>query len=139
MGTPLPPNQPGPNCGLCWGPGKPFGDFQTPRFITVTLTGIAPGDDWNPAHEQLLLTPHLLDQVITPCDWDIRDGIFLWNIRFTTSGTSASISRVQDALTVFVANPPGQCQTVLQNQQTDPFMVVGINGILTITWDLEGL
>ncbi|GAH49023.1 unnamed protein product, partial [marine sediment metagenome] len=62
MGTPLPPNLPDTLCANCWGPGKVFGDVPTPRVVNAALTKFIPGEHWDPDHDQLLLTTHLLEQ-----------------------------------------------------------------------------
>lgn len=135
MGTPLPPNEPGNPCNLCWGVGKEFGNYSTPRFITMILEGILPGDDWDPDHEQLLLTPHLLDQVITPCDWDIDDGIFRWQYGFTVAGTSCYVTRKSDSRTVFLADTGVDCQIRVPNQLITGWNVIAYNGFANFSWN----
>ncbi|GAI03414.1 unnamed protein product, partial [marine sediment metagenome] len=40
MGEPVGPEYTvGIPCPQCWGPGKPFGDVPTPKFVSITFTG----------------------------------------------------------------------------------------------------
>jgi len=68
MGTdPDDPYPPGTDCTRCWGVGKPFGDFPTPKFIKVTFTGVqqCPG----PPFGSLPNGEHILTQIPGTCTW----------------------------------------------------------------------
>jgi len=139
MGTPLPRNVLGNPCSVCWGVGKPFGEGETPKVLCMKLIGIKPGDDWDQDHEQLLLTPHFLEQIITPCDWDIDDGIFRWRWAFSATHTTGHVFRKSDSLTVFYQSYPPSCMTKLYNSYNDPWMVIAYDGFANITWNPEDL
>lgn len=137
MGTPLPENLIDNDCANCWGPGKTFGDFDTPRVINVALTKLLPGEHWNPDHEQLLLTTHLLEQQIGNCLWAIDDGIFFWRYQFGLFFTIATVRRNADNKPVFVDNFPPTCNTDIESSLLQPLGNVAYGGFLNAYWDQE--
>ncbi len=40
---PVPAGDP---AGVCWGPGKPFGDLETPESVVIVFSGILKGPNW---------------------------------------------------------------------------------------------
>jgi hypothetical protein len=139
MGTPLPPNLPADPCVICWGSGKPFGDTPTPRVIFLRLTFLSPGEFWVPAHEQLLLTPHLLEQQAFPCNFTIDDGIFFWTVFWTVASTQIDVFRIADNKSAFRKGTVIECATGLPSQHLTPAGVVAFNGFASITWNPEDL
>lgn len=139
MGTPLPPNLPGNDCLICWGIGKEFGFAPTPRVVTMQLFSLQPGEFWNPDDEQLLLTPHLLEQAIAPCFWGIDDGIFDWQLQFFAFTTFIRVIRIADGFEVF-RDPIGTaCQLSINNGRGAPAGGVAFDGHCFISWDPEDL
>lgn len=139
MGTPLPPNEPGDNCFVCWGVGKKFGNTTTPRIINVRLSALSPGDFWDPADEQLLLTPHSLVQGPGPCRFQVSDAKFSWELIYFFDRTLLSIIRLSDTKVVFRHEAGPNCLTSIPNQLIVPTDVVAFNGFANIDWNLEGL
>jgi len=139
MGTPLPPNEPGDNCFVCWGVGKSFGNTTTPRKIGVQLFGLEPGDFWDADDDQLLLTPHCLIQGPGACRWQVSDARFSWELIYFFDKTLLSIIRLSDTKVVFRHESSPICLTFIPNELTDPDDVVAFNGNATVSWSLEGL
>lgn len=139
MGTPLPPNEPGDDCINCWGPNKPFGDGPTPLTITVTLEDLEPGTFWIPSQEQLLLTPHLLQQIPVSCSWSINDGTFVFLLQYLPTRTILDVFNLNPFSPAFVARPPTPCLQELDNDNTAPSGIYAFSGFAAITWNLEGL
>lgn len=139
MGTPLPPNEPGDNCFVCWGVGKRFGDTTTPRIITVQLFDLQQGDFWNANDEQLLLTPHSLIQGPGPCVYSVNDEKFSWVLVYFFDRTLLIIIRVSDTKVVFRHEATPICLLTIPNELTDPNDVIAINGFANVSWNLEGL
>ena len=139
MGTPLPPNEPGLLCPLCWGPAKLFGDGPSPLVIQVRLTRFLPGDSFEDPQEQLLLQTHWLEQLAGPCSWRIDDGIFVWFAEFTSFETVVDVRRKLDNKPAFVGAFTDVCATDLPNTLLQPIGNVAFGGFANINWDLEGL
>lgn len=139
MGTPLPPNQIGDDCVLCWGFEKPFGNGNTPRIIQLRLTDLSPGQFWDPADEQLLLTPHFLQQHPVPCTYTIDDGRFLWEWVWGVGTTQIDVVRKDDFKSVFAYGSRFECDLFLPNWHQAPVGVVAYYGWALVTWSLEGL
>lgn len=139
MGTPLPPNEPGNLCAICWGAGKPLGDSPTPTVIQARLTSLLPGFAWNPDDEQLLWTTHYLTQRGNACEFRIQDGTFEWFLFFGPTNTHFSVTRNADGFLVFFHGTDQPCELDLDNELTLFTDGIAHNGFANLTWDLEGL
>lgn len=139
MGTPLTANEPGDNCPSCWGVGLTFGDTQTPRVITVALSGFQPGDLFTSAIGQLLLVPHLLEQTDQPCRYQINDRTFFWELNYNFFGTSLDVRRIVDSAGAFFANVPEECALSLANEERFPNNRIIFLGHAAISWSVAGL
>ncbi len=139
MGTPLPPNEPGFPCNVCWGPGTRFGIADTPKFITAQLFDIQQGEFWEPADEQLLLTPHLLEQLGPGCIWRLNDGTFLFQFLFAPSFTQLNVSHFPSASSAFIAFEFPACLLEVPSVLLTPAGNFGFAGNAVITWNPEGL
>ncbi|GAH87122.1 unnamed protein product [marine sediment metagenome] len=139
MGTPLPPNERGDLCNVCWGPGKPFGDTPTPHVIIARLTSLLPGEFWDAPAEQLLLVSHYLEQKVAPCEWSINDGSFVWDLNYNVQHTDFDVWRISDHELVFRTPLFFPCAIDLPNSLVDPAGNVAYNGFVNFTWDPEDL
>lgn len=139
MGTPLPPNDAGDNCFVCWGVDKAFGNTPTPRIITVKLSGLLPGDFWLQDDEQLLLTPHSLIQGPGPCRFQVSDAKFSWALVYLFDRTIFSILRFLDTKSVFGHESTQQCLTSIPNDQITPTNFIAYKGTASISWSVKGL
>lgn len=132
MGTPTPPNPGGNQCASCWGVGKEFGPVQTPRVITVTLSGLQPGEEWDADDEMILLTPHLLFQTQFPCTFEIRDDRFQWHINWEPHRTGCCVTRNRDNASVFQQGGGAPCIVVLVNFNDNPVGVAAFSGHFSV-------
>lgn len=141
MGTPLPPNEPGTPCLTCWGAGKTFGIATTPKLIRVQLAGLLPADNWDPALEQLLLTPHLLEQAppAFPCNFGIQDEHFAWSLAWTPIATGFSVLHLVTASHAFQASLPSICEISFVSELIQPIANFAMFGTANLTWSLAGL
>lgn len=139
MGTPLPPNEPGNPCTVCWGVGKAFGDEPTPKVIQLRLTSLLPGEYSDEADFDNLLVTHYLEQTGLPCLYEIIDGMLSWTVNWNPTNTYISVYNFGTLRTVF-HNLTGEiCLVDVPNQNTSPDDNIAWNGFANITWDLEGL
>lgn len=139
MGTPLTPNEPGNTCSICWGVGKTFGNGPTPTVVELRLTSLLPGEFWDQASEQNLLTTHWLEQQVNPCRFEITDGNFLWFVEWGPSATLVAVRNTVSLRFVFVATVPAICEVDMPSDIVDPVGSIAWNGFANITWDVEGL
>lgn len=140
MGTPLPPNEPGNDCALCWGVGKPFGDGPTPHMVNASLFMILPGEFWEPSEETLLLSSHQLIQHFGPCFWRVDDGQFVWIFELDGLETRFQVRRNSDNRPVFVGILPEICGTSIESGLFQPLGNVAFSGFANVVWspgDLE--
>ena len=71
MGDPVGPEYTvGIPCPCCWGVGKPFGDEPTPKYASITFSGL-PGI-WAPANRKWIGQ----QRPAIPCLWDFEDATF---------------------------------------------------------------
>lgn len=134
MGTPLPPNPPGNICANCWGPGEVFGNVATPKYVTVTLSGLKAGEFWVPADETLLLTPHVLIQSMFPCTFEVRDETFQWHLVWDPARTSASVIRIVDNESAFQQGNGDVCVQSLGNFSDEFDGVISFDGSMDIVF-----
>ncbi len=87
MGDPVgDPYVVGNPCTLCWGPGKAFGDVPTPKYVSITFSGLPPPFDianhkWIGQQDPL-----------NACLWDFEDAIFLGTYYFAFGVTGVYIA-----------------------------------------------
>lgn len=110
MGTPLPPNEAGDPCDFCWGPGQPFGDIETPRYIGFQLFNLQPGAFDIPADQPLLLTRQLLVQTGMPCTWFLRVGPYNFEFRYLLNQAAAFVRNFDTAKSVFETSGQTSCR-----------------------------
>lgn len=139
MGTRLPPNEAGNPCGICWGAGKEFGEGPTPTVITAQLYSLQPGEFWNPAHELLLLTPHLLIQGGQPCFWAVQDEFFTWQLQYFNFTTWVRIFLTIGVKQVFRDAIDPACQVSLPNGLAAAANNFAYDGHLLFSWNPEDL
>lgn len=139
MGTPLPPNEPGNNCDVCWGPGKLFGDGPTPTIIQLRLTSLLPGEFEHEADFDNLLVTHWLVQRGLPCVFTIFDGPLEWTVGWNPANTTVSVTNVNTLRQVFFNSTDAKCLVDLPNKIIVPAAHIAYNGFANVTWDLEGL
>lgn len=139
MGTPLTANEPGDDCIFCWGVGKRFGDTTTPRVIIVTLTNLITGDFGSSTIAAQLLVPHLLEQTIAPCVWEIETDGFLWRLNFPAGVTTLVVERISDGRRAFLDNFPPPCSLTFDNALALPANNIAFGGSASISWSLAGL
>ncbi|KKL95120.1 hypothetical protein LCGC14_1857800 [marine sediment metagenome] len=139
MGTPLPPNQSGNDCTVCWGTGKPFGDGPTPTVIQLRLTSLLPGEFEDLADFQNLLVTHWLTQQVDPCRFEITDRGFLWFVEWAPTATLVAVRDLSSLRFVFVATLPAICQVDMPSDIAGPAGNIAWNGFANITWNPEDL
>lgn len=137
MGTPLPKNEPGTFCSICWGPGKPLGPGPTPKFVYCTLSGVevnpgvavpVPG----PPNRKFFLAQHP-----TISRWQCFGSD--WEVTWWIGGSFTICSAVIPSTAAgFVANVPDLCQTDFVNgygASGSPYRF----GTAKISWDTDGV
>jgi len=139
MGTPLPPNEPGADVNLCWGPTKPFGPGPTPHVIKLRLTRLLQGEYGSDAVEQNMLMTHLLEQTVNPMKFEIYDGRFYWWVEWHPSATLVAVRDTISLRFCFVATVPAICQVDMPSDSIHWAGSIMYGGFANITWDPEGL
>ncbi len=139
MGTPLPPNEAGDDCVVCWGPGETFGDGPTPRVITAIFSGFTAGDGFNPADEQVLLAPQLLLQQLNPCAYAIQVGPILFFWRWSPTTALASVENTVVPIEYFRGDITEHCPLTIFNELPSFPSQGAIGGTFFVTWNPEDL
>lgn len=139
MGTPLPPNLPANPCGTCFGLGKTFGDAPTPRVLILQFSGFTPDQAWDPATEQILLTPQYLIQQTDPCTYQINAGGILFFFQWRTLTTLCSIEQTPGVIEYFRGDVSDLCELLVQNELLTGINVATIGGVVTVGWNPEDL
>lgn len=137
MGTPLPPTETGDPCTVCWGPGKPFGDRNTPKVIQLRLTSMLPGEFYTQEFEQFLLTTHYLEQFGEPCHYRIESNGFRFDLLFEMSFTFVLIVHLPTAHGVFTNTSAPVCSTDIENLFTSGIGLIMYGGFANLTWEVE--
>ena len=132
MGTPLPPNEPAVTCPACWAPGKPWAPGPTPKVIQLQFANFTPGQYFEDAYDQILLTPHLLEQTALPCIFSIDDGVFDWSVTFLAAATIILIRRLDTVRFAFNANPLVPCVESAVNGIIAPANQIAYDGDVII-------
>lgn len=88
----IPPGA-GDPCAFCWGPGKTFGDGDTPDQITVDVSGINKGPNWVPGDGEPPNSLYVLDQAGfgLPCAYQWFEPGLSVAIEFAAAVTTAVI------------------------------------------------
>ncbi|GAI03417.1 unnamed protein product [marine sediment metagenome] len=87
MGEPVGPEYTvGIPCPQCWGPGKPFGDVPTPKFVSITFTGLV--GIWAPANHKWIGQ----QDPLMPCLWDFEDATFVGTYYFVPGITGVYLA-----------------------------------------------
>lgn len=139
MGTPLPPNEPNPQCTACFGPGKIFGDAPSPRFLILQFQGFIPDQAWDPDNEIVLLAPQHLLQQINPCIYQLQVGPLLFYWRWFTYSTMCSIEDTVAAVEYFRGDVTDPCELIVENELTTGIGVGSLGGIVTVGWNPEDI
>ena len=139
MGTPLPPNEPGDDCTRCFGIGKKFGDGPTPKFITLTITELTPGDNWNPDLENEILIPHILEQTVYPCFYTLQTPNMNYSWGFAGTYTYVFVEDRETASSYLSRTDYTRCLKELRDEYTSPTMVGAYGGLGVIDWNPEDL
>lgn len=139
MGTPLPPNEPGEPCEVCWGPGKPFGDPATPKYISMQWIDYFPGDLWDEDLESILLLPQLMIQTAFPCTWAVIVEGIAFALGYETGNTALVIQRVSPFEQAFRHLGGVECLLTYPNEITTPAGVIAYGGKVVLTWTTKGL
>jgi len=134
MGTPLPPNPPGVPCLFCFGVGKTFGVAPTPKYVTITLTGLNPGEFFDPTDGATLLTPRLLIQTIDPCAYNIDDGVFAWDLIWTNTVTALIVQDIATGFRAFETVIGDVCLISIENQLEVPGGNYAFDGDATVVF-----
>lgn len=139
MGTPVPPNEPGDLCTICWGPGRPHGPGPTPKVLRLVFSGLLPGEFWSSADEQSLLWPHYLIQSGVPCDWLELSTRWRCQFSYTPITVWIVLRNLATNRLAFLAIIPPSCTLFEPNEITDPLTNFAYSGNVTVDWDLKGL
>jgi len=126
MGTAIPdllvvdPVVPGPACALCWGPGKPFGDGDSPASVFLSVSGINKGPMWDPFYGEPPSGDFELFSVV-PCFYTLQfDNTFMF-VQWLGSATQISIVLLEP-LDIFIGITTELCETFLLNTVTEEFV-----------------
>lgn len=139
IGTLLTKNEPGNDCGICFGPGKTFGDVVTPYVIQLRLTRLLPGEHEGEVDFDDLLRTRYLEQTNWPCVFSLIDGTVSWQVDWSPVNTSIVVGNIITMRTVFVALGGPLCSVDLPNDNIAPAGKIAYGGFANVTWDLEGL
>jgi len=139
MGTPLPPNEPGEDCTVCWGTDKTFGPGHTPKYLWLRITELTPGAFWNPALEAELLLPHLLVQTEAPCGYGLMTPNISYSWGFAYGRTYVLVADISTGRSFLSNNPDDECATSVRDWWTEGSQVAAYGGLGTISWNPEYL
>lgn len=135
MGTPLPPNETDNICTICWGPGKTFESIPQPRWIWAQVMDIQPGENWDPALEQLMLTPHVLVQQDFPCFYVIDDGAFTFVLTFQPLFSNLRVNHIATNTKAFDAITAPRCSLNFDDIRETPGGTYGFGGTAKTSFD----
>lgn len=135
MGTPLPPNEAVTGCADVFGSGKVFGDLTPPRVIQAIFTGFIPDQAWDPDEEQDLLTPHLLEIQVNPCQYQITVNGIQWFLWFRAASTVFSILDHVTPKEYFLGDVSSPGALTIQNENSTGINVATTGGEVLLFWD----
>jgi len=134
VGTPLPENEPGNPCGVCFGVGKAF-PLPTPKYVQLDFSGVKPGQNFNGLQGGLPNGSHILKQY-TPCSWTLftaNESYFLmWSINRSTV-SSQDRSTQFTFQTVFL---PALCMVEFDNAFTVWNGSAAFGGTCKVIWNI---
>ncbi len=139
MGTPLPPNEPGDPCVNCWGFGKQFGDGETPLQVELQFVDLQPGEFFDPALDQFIITPHTLIQFNSACRYRVEASDFRFQIIWDPTRTVVQAVHLPTGRQIFDNTTAPLCATDVPNNLVNPGGVMMFGGNAMITWSLQGL
>ena len=91
MGEPVGPEYtPGELCTTCWGPGKPFGEGPTPKYVAITFSGLT--GIWAACNHKWIGQQN----EAMPCVWYFEDETFTGYWEFHPYGTYTEIEAKWD-------------------------------------------
>lgn len=75
MGETPNPYEPGDDCNICWGVGKKWGDYPTPKHVNITFAGLV--GICADANQTFVAT----QDPVNPCLFNFNDGTWggFWN------------------------------------------------------------
>lgn len=125
---PPPPQPPGLACVNCWGPGKPFGDGDTPEVIFVSISGVEKGPTWDPGDGEPVNGDFIVPQFMVGCAYVLFDPDFRVQVLYDVGDTNIGVINEmgKNGFTAHVATP---CVTVADNENLGDF----VNGSMVIT------
>lgn len=128
MGTPIPPIVepppvgPGDLCSNCWGPGKPFGDGDTPLSLFINVSGMNEGPGWNPGFGDPPAGPYeLFQNLAAACEFLTEEDDWRFRVVFLPSTTQSNIVFLPGTV-IFATTPNPACSLSLLNVLTDIFV-----------------
>lgn len=111
-----PPADAGDPCSVCWGPGKTFGDVDTPEKIWVSFSGVNLSEDWLPINGDALEGLFELTQSIPqPCIFVAPPGPLVIQVWFSNLFTNVGAIHATEGIK-FSGAPPDKCQTLIDNE-----------------------
>lgn len=113
MGTPIPWPVEGVECPHCWGEGKPFYSYASPKFIQVTVTGMKRGSLWVPANGE---PPNGLWELQQddPCEWLSHYSPWTFNLWYDLDSTVLAIHHLLYLNVFYGVNGP--CSLEVTNE-----------------------
>lgn len=135
MGTPLPPNVAEVGCPDIFGLGKIYENVTPPRVIQAIFSGFIPDQKWNPAEEQMLLTPQFLIIQPNPCQYEIFVGNVQWFLWFRAASTVFSILDGVAPTEYFIGDVTAPGALTIFNENTTGINVATTGGEVLLFWD----
>jgi len=116
MGTPIDIEgdyEEGNPCTRCWGPGKPFGDVPTPKYMVLNVSGVfpCPPNEKNPPNGSWLLT----QAEGFPCAWNLTTSNYIMGFGFGVDFTECWIRDIPSDKFWFRGLPEPVCTTFNKN------------------------
>ena len=137
LGTPLPLNEPGLACPVCWGPGKPFGPGPTPKFIKLTFTGIHVGSSWFGSGYPDPNQTYLCVLGVDVCYWSLNCWpIDVW-LELGPVGSQAYL-RIY-TIPLFQSTVMSVCVRDFTNIWFSPSSPNQLGGSCRVSWEMDGL
>lgn len=111
----------GDACSICWGPGKPFGDGDTPESITVNFSGINKGSTWSDGDGEPISGEFIIPQVVgIACQYVDNIGDDEVSILFDTVFTLVNVIRF-GFVNQFTGISDDACGTFIFNTESGKF------------------
>lgn len=139
MGTPLPPNEVGETCLTCFGPGQKWDGEATPKFLYAKLYGWSPGLSYDAKFEQILLTPQILQQTGSPCEFALAIDDLTFNFFFGPVVSSAFIFAAPFLNPYFYGESSIPCELVIASELVESDGAGTFGGWFAVSWNPEDL